>query len=411
MLLRMICFNENNEEEVWHFDNVKNTIYLPDGKVLNPDNYKHLYRFADIRKIVRTNVCDTKSSNVRNLRIQLGLKCNMNCSYCAQGKTEAVSCSPKDIDNLLKKLDEANIDVKTIIELWGGEPLVYWKTLKVLLPKLREKYPFVGFKIITNGTLLTKQKVDFFAKYGVKLICSHDAKGYWMRGKDPLDDPKLLEVWKYANDTMNFSINCVITPANADVREIYPFFKEKFGKDVHVNIEGAMTHSEITSEEIMFSDNALRLMHDSIFEGLLTNDDGVYRLFFGYVASQIIAMVRNVELKPKIPRCSAWDEDSLAINMRGDVLTCHNYGDKKHTIGNILALKDVRISNRMTGWDQREKCKYCHVVHECKGGCPLSSGLEWKMTCRNMDAFHSAIFEFAWLYITGRRLSKIEWTA
>ncbi|BBI61648.1 hypothetical protein HSBAA_29540 [Vreelandella sulfidaeris] len=27
------------------------------------------------------------------------------------------------------------------IEFWGGEPLVYWKKLKLLVPALRERFP------------------------------------------------------------------------------------------------------------------------------------------------------------------------------------------------------------------------------------------------------------------------------
>ena len=42
------------------------------------------------------------------------------------------------------------------IQLWGGEPLVYIRTLKPLVAELKRLYPNAKFTMITNGSLLTR---------------------------------------------------------------------------------------------------------------------------------------------------------------------------------------------------------------------------------------------------------------
>lgn len=408
MLFRMTCAKEDGDVEIWHYENTQNVIYAPNGEVFKTNGDAILRTFTNGRREKRKPVTSNKSADLRVLRIQLGLKCNMNCSYCSQGKVTAVSASPKDVDNIIQSLKRNNIKVHSTIEFWGGEPLVYWKTLRLLIPALRKEYPHVNFKIVTNGTLLTREKVDFLKELGVVLVCSHDGIGYSMRGEDPLKDEKILDAWRYANEQMKFSINCVINPANADVCGIVPFFKRLFGEDIHVNIEGPMTHTGITSEDIMFSEKARDLMHSSMIVGLLKRDPGVWSLFYGRLAMQIMDLCQQTHVEPYLPRCSAWQPNSLVINAKGDVIKCHNYGDKSDYIGHIDNLDEVNANAVMTGWNERELCSRCHVVGACKGGCPVSNGLGWSMTCKNLKAFHTAIFEVAWLLVTRRHLIKVE---
>ena len=85
------------------------------------------------------------------------------------------------------------------IEFWGGEPFVYWKTLKPLAEALRARYPAAHFNIITNGSLLDLDKNAWLEKLGFSVGLSHDGPGYHARGADPLDDPEklaaIMDLW------------------------------------------------------------------------------------------------------------------------------------------------------------------------------------------------------------------------
>ena len=73
-----------------------------------------------------------KSRQVRVLKIQLGLSCNYSCDYCSQRFIERPKeTSKKDIDDFMAKMENLTFDEEQglKIEMWGGEPFVYWKTM------------------------------------------------------------------------------------------------------------------------------------------------------------------------------------------------------------------------------------------------------------------------------------------
>ncbi|HBW36688.1 7-carboxy-7-deazaguanine synthase QueE [Desulfosporosinus sp. BICA1-9] len=102
---------------------------------------------------------------VRQIFLRLP-NCNLNCPYCdtntsipPQFRMEADSGTqlfkqfdnPVPIDKLLALIETYDVNLHHSLSITGGEPLLWVKELKVLLPLLRDK----GFKIYleTNGTL------------------------------------------------------------------------------------------------------------------------------------------------------------------------------------------------------------------------------------------------------------------
>ena len=84
-----------------------------------------------------------KSRTITTIKIQLGLSCNYTCDYCSQRFVERPpETSKKDIESFMQKLDVLDITEERglRVEFWGGEPLIYWKTLKPLAEAFAEKY-------------------------------------------------------------------------------------------------------------------------------------------------------------------------------------------------------------------------------------------------------------------------------
>jgi hypothetical protein len=85
------------------------------------------------------------------------------------------------------------------IEFWGGEPFVYWKTLKPLAEGVRTLYPKARFNIITNGSLFDQEKIDWLYNLGFGVGISHDGPAYEAgRGADPLLEPEQRRWIRYA---------------------------------------------------------------------------------------------------------------------------------------------------------------------------------------------------------------------
>ena len=83
-----------------------------------------------------------KSRAPRVLKIQLGLSCNYACSYCSQAFQIADATVSKlaDVEHFLTQLDGWIADAPEKIELWGGEPFLYWAKIKRLVPALARKF-------------------------------------------------------------------------------------------------------------------------------------------------------------------------------------------------------------------------------------------------------------------------------
>jgi len=184
MKLKLHCKTHDGKQEDWIYDNVTNEIWNSNGDLVDLSKDERLKPYAMTKQRGKPSpVSNHKSNEIWNLKIQLGLKCNMHCKYCAQTGNEigANVFGVKDVEPLIEKLKASKVEVKGSIELWGGEPLVYWKVLLKLIPALRGLYPKVRIGMITNGTLIDEKKIEFFEKYGVGLTefsharerCSH----------------------------------------------------------------------------------------------------------------------------------------------------------------------------------------------------------------------------------------------
>ena len=90
--------------------------------------------FAPVARVAKDKPLG-KSRAPRILKIQLGLSCNYACSYCSQAFQIADATVSKlaDVEHFLAQLDGWITDAPEKIELWGGEPFLYWAKIKRLV--------------------------------------------------------------------------------------------------------------------------------------------------------------------------------------------------------------------------------------------------------------------------------------
>jgi uncharacterized protein len=106
-------------------------------------------------------------------------------------------------------------------------------------------------------------------------------------------------------------------------------------------------------------------------------------------------------------KCGMDDEGVLAIDMKGNVLTCQNVSavetamnGESHLGGNLDNYEAVSI-NTSTHWKNRPDCSNCPVLHVCKGSCMMLDGELWKTTCDNAYSDNIALFALSIEKITG----------
>ena len=185
-----------------------------------------------------------KSRAPRVLKIQLGLSCNYACTYCSQAFQIADATVSKlaDVEHFLTQLDGWIAQAPEKIELWGGEPFLYWAKIKLLIPALAERFPAARFSIVTNGSLLSREKIDFIVANDIAITISHDGPGQHLRGPDPFDDPQ-KRVWidaLLAERPEKTGFNAVLTREHHDLGALKAWFAEKVGPDIFVGLEGVV---------------------------------------------------------------------------------------------------------------------------------------------------------------------------
>lgn len=107
-----------------------------------------------------------------NLTLTLCLThdCNLRCSYCYAGRKYAHSMSRETAEKALTlALAEAQSTGRNLdISFFGGEPLLEWPLLQHCCTWIQQKAagcaPRIRFGITSNGTLLTREKLDWMAK-------------------------------------------------------------------------------------------------------------------------------------------------------------------------------------------------------------------------------------------------------
>lgn len=364
----------------------------------------------------------TKVRGLRKLKIQLGLNCNYDCGYCNQRSSLSVAgktvTGPDDVtafvDGMPRWFDGgASGDGQGVqIEFWGGEPLVYWKTLRPLAEAIRVKYPHANFNIITNGSLLDAEKVDWLDALGFSVGISHDGPGQKARGPDPLDDEQsragiLLLIDRLAPKG-RVSINSMVHKDNPSRAALNAWMVERFGQGVQIGegsfIDpydfGGMTQSVPDHQWAQeFSKHAFLEMRRGLVRNMHIASDKVME-FIESVTTKRPASVLG-------QKCGMDRPDNMAVDLAGNVLTCQNTSaaamapnGQSHALGQVADLDAVRLTTA-THWSHRPDCLSCPVLQLCKGSCMFLEGDLWDKGCDNAFADNIAFWAAGFEALTG----------
>jgi uncharacterized protein len=404
---------EDGDNKTFYYDNMANVLKDAEGNVFQypedqmPQNFYKPYKSFDKDHPLK------KSKLISLLKIQMGLSCNYSCDYCSQKFVErAPETSKKDIDAFLKKLEALHFDedVGLKIEFWGGEPLVYWKTLKPMAEAIAEKFDSwkmkPKFSIITNGSILTDEIIDWLMMMDFAVSISHDGPGQYVRGPDPFDDPEQKEriLGFYRMMTRlgkSFSFNSMLNSKNQSRKEIYDWFVILTGDENVILGEGSMvdaydeegiSYSLITKQEhFEFRKRAFGELYGT--EGKIG-----FLAQLGKIDDFIKGVLSHREAKFVGQKCGMDDEHTIAVDLRGNVMTCQNVSSleiskngESHHGGNLDDYSNVELKS-VTHWSKRKECPECPVLHICKGACMFLDEKYWDISCANAYSDNVALF-------------------
>ena len=383
--------NHEGTEAEFIYDNMNSTLTDSEGNDLVPMSRKASDHVAFPLSVDNP----AKKRTPRKLKISLGLSCNYSCEYCSQRFVpHSDETNKKDIQPFIDGLDNWVKEPPEVIEFWGGEPLVYIKTLKPLAEALRAKYPDTQFSMVTNGSLLNPELNDWLVEYGFSVGISHDAMGQPVRGPDPFEDDEaregIIDLYRKLKPMDSISFNTVLHKDNASRADIQQYWVERFGESVVIgegsfidpyDEGGAANSLNNKAEQIAYRIKA--------FEELRT---GRVAKFYS------VTMKMRDFMNSLSTRRSAWslgqkcgmdEEDNIAVDLNGNVLTCQNVSavstamnGQPHKIGHVDDFENIKL-NTSTHWSNRPNCKDCPVLQLCKGSCMFLEGDLWYTGCNN----------------------------
>ncbi len=421
MLFEIHAEKNASDKKVFTYDNQTNVLQDLDGNV---------FKFPQLEQAPNQPLATVfskddplkKSKAIQLLKIQMGLSCNYSCDYCSQKFVErADSTSAKDIDGFLAKLDVLEFDERAglKVEFWGGEPLVYWKTLKPLAEALRDRFEHwehkPHFSMITNGSILTDEIIDWLMMMDFSVSISHDGPGQAVRGPDPFDDPQKKELILGFYRMMTrlkkgISFNSMLSKNNQSRKAIHNWFIDLTGNENIVLGEGTIvdaydedgiTNSLTTKEEhFNFRRNA--------FKEILENDGYIgFQAIIDKIDSFSRAVLSQSDAKYLGQKCGMDDAHVLAVDLHGNVLTCQNVSavetsknGESHLGGTLSDYDNVSITTS-THWSNRDACPKCPVLHLCKGACMFLDNKYWETSCANAYSDNVPLFALAIQKMTG----------
>src|SRR5574344_247708 len=139
--------------------------------------------------------------NTTKILIKLGSNCNLHCKHCHCCETHPEF--NKDIIPYIK-----NIKDHKRITFSGGEPLLYWDTIKYIMKELGDK---LEYRMVTNGTIMDEEKIMFLNQYNIAIGLSYD-------GSDSERDSSIVPKYELFNKLkQSGSISCLVYNNNMNL--------------------------------------------------------------------------------------------------------------------------------------------------------------------------------------------------
>jgi uncharacterized protein len=214
------------------------------------------------------------------------------------------------------------------------------------------------------------------------------------------------------NKQKRISFNSMMNNKNISRKDIYDWFVNLTG-DTTVGIgEGGF----IDAYDDAAIGNSLITKADhfeyrrTAFNDILSTEGGInFYLTFQKIDDFTKSVLSHRESKYIGQKCGMDDERTLALDLKGNIVTCQNVSimetsknGESHLGGTLDDYDNVELKS-VTHWKSRKNkinCKDCPVLHLCRGSCMYLDGEHWDVTCANAYSDNIALFALSFEKIT-----------
>lgn len=318
--------------------------------------------------------------------------CNLACRYCFERQSETKNSSEGvmsfdvfnrglDFFQRLINLDKDRFNERKTIIFYGGEPFHNKKLLFSAITEIQNRIKKGDLPVqskmlvVTNGTLMNDEDIQFIKKNGVTITFSLDGDRQASANRVYPDGETLA--WDKATETfkkcveagIDLNIACTLSPETiARQKEVLDYFisigATNIGFNVILDNDIIQLNTDYDDKAADFVTTAYRTLSDNnITENRTRRRLDVFK-----------------HKHPCLFDCNAAGGRQIAIAPNGDIGICHEHiMDKKHFITTIDDMEfDPKQSAEYKMWNKRsplyiDSCQNCIALGVCGGGCVINS--------------------------------------
>lgn len=318
--------------------------------------------------------------------------CNLACRYCFERQSETKNSSEgvmsfdvfnKGLDffQRLINLDKDRFNERKTIIFYGGEPFHNKKLLFSAITEIQNRIKKgdlpvqTKMLVVTNGTLINEEDIQFIKKNGVTVTFSLDGDRQASANRVYPDGKTLA--WNKATETfkkcveagIDLNIACTLSPETiARQKEVLDYFISIGATNIGFNV---ILDNDIIQLNTDYDDKAAEFV-TTAYQTLSDNNITENR------TRRRLDVFKHKH--PCLFDCNAAGGRQIAIAPNGDVGICHEHiMDKKHFITTIDDMEfNPKQSAEYKMWNKRsplyiESCQNCIALGVCGGGCVINS--------------------------------------
>lgn len=343
---------------------------IDDSNIENFIKNNHIRENKRIFKNINCNDLDC------GLFLNVANSCNLCCAYCfaSQGTYNkarglmSFDTAKNAIDFVFNKFNEN----KTItIVFFGGEPLLGFDLIQKCTAYIENNYRCRKriLRIVTNGTLLDKQKVDFISSHNIELVISIDG------GKDVQDLNRPFADKKISSfDVIASNLNYVLKKNDYVVaRSTYSKFDYPLAKIYKDLLKMGFDEVDVVPNILDKDENKkIKLLIDNMDKLLMfilgyceKNQD----FPFGVYLSRIFNVLKG-DMEHRID--CGFGKNLFCVDYTGNIYPCHRFTSiEKFVLGNVNDKKIDKIE--MPIKPDKRLCENCWNKFACQHNCSFNN--------------------------------------
>ncbi len=362
--------------------------------ILVPIKVDEDYYLEEIRKKLFTG------PRIRVMVLHMTDFCDLKCKYCfIEGGQKAgyhrqvmsQKTAKAAVDKYFHILKGHDTQKTPSVVFYGGEPLLNWETIKCALLEIEQKEKETEIKvdkvIITNGTILTEEIIEFVKRYNIQISVSLD-------GIQKVNDANRVDLqgngsFSRAVDTIKRLMNNGVTPAVSCVmaKEGIPYVDDSIRFLIEdLGIRGLGFNHVSIIPGLNFYDP----IYEEQFADAILHVQDVIQQKYPFVYERRMGHKVNMFLDKLLIKsdCTGCGEQ-FSVSPTGEIGICQGYmGTRKTFRKTVFDLEyNPEEDSIFIEWSKRsplniEKCLACPALATCGGGCP-----------RNADMINGSIWE------------------